>query len=456
MSETDIDEAKLKSIAGEAWIKKRQRSLYVFYLQFLTIGMEYSLSFATLYLYLHDVIKTDHLVVFYSAISSIYVITKIIAALILSPIFDHNRRLRFFMITGNILIALGNALYTIPLSPWLPFAGRFISGCVALRPIVTAEVIRSHTAEVSLQKCSLFGMMVGLGIIVGPAINFVFTKSDFLFLGIRIGYANGAGFFLTFVFLLMTLLSILFVHDLSREFDLKEYLRVKNGSLGENQESRVNEESSSDIEKKTTEDSTNIQGIEDAQEIDANRDNEVDSNLNGKISSKAIHLDKVEREWIEMDFENEDLFVKEQRTEGEKLIYQNSRQEESDIDLNSYRGSMKVVFKLMENSNTACILLFAFFFMFCLISSDVWMPMLCKDILDWGIVEINSVTLALGVGIALAIVLVFFEAAQYKEFGLHRYLLCHLFDLCTNYICYFQGTWIILHSQKIGNLQNFV
>ena len=115
-----------------------------------------------------------------------------------------------------------------------------------------------------------------------------------------------------------------------------------------------------------------------------------------------------------MDSENENLITKEENR-NQDLIHRNSCPKEVEIDLNSFRGSLKVVVKLMKSSNTACILLFAFFFMFCLISSDIWMPMVCKDIMDWGIVEINSVTLALGVGIALAMVLVFMKPPSPKN-----------------------------------------
>ncbi|XP_066921343.1 major facilitator superfamily domain-containing protein 8-like [Clytia hemisphaerica] len=207
----------------KSWEKRRKRTSKIFYFQSIALGMEYALTFVTLYVYLKDVIKTKHVDEFYSVISAIFILSQITMSLIFGHLFDKYRNLHTMFFVGNVLIIIGNILYTIPYSAWNLFAGRLISGGGgSLRAIMTSELTRSYPEEELLPQFSAMGMSFAMGFIIGPVINFVFIKADFKFLGIQIGYANGSGLILTFVFIFVLFLATFGVSDLSKEYDMKE------------------------------------------------------------------------------------------------------------------------------------------------------------------------------------------------------------------------------------------
>ena len=92
------NEKKLK------WFKARKRTTYVFYSQHILLGIDYSITFSYLYLYLKDVLQTEKVNFFYSAISSIFPISTIIACLILGKMFDRLRNLRQILVLCLSLI----------------------------------------------------------------------------------------------------------------------------------------------------------------------------------------------------------------------------------------------------------------------------------------------------------------------------------------------------------------
>eukprot|EP00111_Clytia_hemisphaerica_P014688 TCONS_00043298-protein len=113
---------------SKEWLHRRGITTKIFFLQNFVFGMEYSLTFVTLYIYLKDVLKSRHVEFFYSLISGSYLALTVIAGIFVSKLFDNTRRTRLLFIVGNTLTCFGNILYTIPYSPWLLFAGRTISG----------------------------------------------------------------------------------------------------------------------------------------------------------------------------------------------------------------------------------------------------------------------------------------------------------------------------------------
>lgn len=206
----------------QRWLKQLQRTTYVFYLQSFLLGVEYSLAFTYLYLYLKDVLHTEKVILFYSVISTIFLVTMIIASLVFGKVFDRLRNLRQMLIICNTMMFLGNLLYCIPLSPWLLFFGRFLAGIGgSSRSIISGETVRCYTGDDVLKKLLKLGMTFGIGFIIGPGLNFFFLGADFNFLGIHITYINGAVLMLVFASLVQIVVTVLFVSDLSKEYDPK-------------------------------------------------------------------------------------------------------------------------------------------------------------------------------------------------------------------------------------------
>ncbi|XP_066933097.1 sugar efflux transporter B-like [Clytia hemisphaerica] len=211
------------------WLARRKTTTKVFIVVQFALGIEYSMTFTTLYVYLKDVIHVkNNLNAFYSSICGIYVLTQIVASLVLCRLFDKYRTLKLFFILITFITFVGNVLYTIPYSPYFLLAGRFLSGAGGcLRPIILSELTRSYPSDEVITQMSAMSFSYGIGFTVGPAINIAFVKARFTLIGIPINYANGAGLALSIAFLMAFILSLFFLSDLSKEFDLKEERQKK-------------------------------------------------------------------------------------------------------------------------------------------------------------------------------------------------------------------------------------
>ncbi|XP_057306542.1 uncharacterized protein LOC130644809 [Hydractinia symbiolongicarpus] len=205
------------------WYKKRHRTFIAFTCQNTCLGMEYSLTFVTLWLYLEETLKASHLKLFYALISAVYVTTQIAASIVIGYIFDKYRNTSSMFLIGNCFIAIGNALYAIPYSPWNLFFGRLISGVGGYhKSIISSELARSYSDDELSSKLSIIGMAFGLGFVLGPGINFIFVKADFFISWLHITYTNAPACCLAVVFILNQILVTYLVSDLSKEYDLKE------------------------------------------------------------------------------------------------------------------------------------------------------------------------------------------------------------------------------------------
>ena len=196
----------------------------VFVCQGAALGMEYSLTFITLWLYLETVIKEKYIILFYSLISAAYLMAQIVSSVVFGRIVDRHRNTRMIFLIGNSLVVIGNFLYMLPFSSWCLLAGRLISGgggC--LRSVMTGEIARSFNGHELSSKFSLMGMAFGMGFVLGPGINFAFINTNFWIGRAHITYANAPGLYLAIIFILMQVIASLFVSDLSKEYDLKQH-----------------------------------------------------------------------------------------------------------------------------------------------------------------------------------------------------------------------------------------
>uniref|UniRef100_A0A7M6DLX6 Major facilitator superfamily (MFS) profile domain-containing protein n=1 Tax=Clytia hemisphaerica TaxID=252671 RepID=A0A7M6DLX6_9CNID len=241
------------------WLKKRQITTKLFYFIGLILGIEYSFTFATLLVYLKDFLQVkNNLNIFYSCISGIYILSMIISSVFVGKIFDRTRRTRLIFSFILALVTIGNVLYTIPISPYLLLFGRLLSGLGdCLRAIIVAEVARSFAPDEVVSQISAVSCTYVVGFTLGPCINSAFVRADFWFLGVHVEYSNGASLVTCFLYMIAFFLSLFFVSDLSREFDLKEALKsfsaeeLEEASLDSEQKLITNERFESDHEEST-------------------------------------------------------------------------------------------------------------------------------------------------------------------------------------------------------------
>ena len=217
----------MRVFSYDQWTKKRQTTTKIFCFMSFVLGVEYSLCFATSYVYLKDFLKEKHhLSEFYAGISGIYSITSVFSSVFFGKVFDATRRTRIIFSGINILVIIGNILYMIPLSPWLLFIGRLISGMAGCqRPIIASEINRSYPPEEIIPQMAAVACAFVIGFTIGPTMNFAFLNADFWFLGIHFKYPNGVTLVITLLWIIPFFVTIFFASDLSREFDLKENIK---------------------------------------------------------------------------------------------------------------------------------------------------------------------------------------------------------------------------------------
>ena len=159
-----------ENIDYEKWLRQRSITVKIFCLVNFALGIERSIVYGTLYLYLKDVLHVkEYLNTFYSTISGIYLISQIISSLVFCRIFDKYRCLKLMFFIANALTFTGNVLYTIPFSPWFLFTGRLVSGVGGfLRPIIISELTRSFPGKQLLSQMSASSLSFAVGFAVGP------------------------------------------------------------------------------------------------------------------------------------------------------------------------------------------------------------------------------------------------------------------------------------------------
>ncbi|XP_066915308.1 uncharacterized protein [Clytia hemisphaerica] len=393
--EDENEGEKKENVISEQWKKRRSTTTMIFYLTNLALGIEYSLTFATLYVYLKDVLHVKYLNTFYSAISGMYFLAQVLASLVLSKIFDKCRHLRIMFFIINVFTIVGNILYTIPLSPYLLLAGRFISGAGAsIQPIMMSELTRSYPPDELIQKFSPMSLSYALGFTVGPCINFAFVNSNFWFLGIHIGFANGSGLVLTFLFMILLIISIIFVSDLSKEFDLKD--ATKNIEISDDEDEILYESS-----KENSALMKNIEISDDEDEIlfESSKENcALMKNMEFSEEANEAFLDEEEDEILFENFKEDSALMCENKIAD--TITSPSSKDMSTID---------ATIRLFTNVETVLIFILAFNLYLAFIMFDCWIPMVIVDLLEWDIRYINNVLLFNGVILIAVFILVVYK-----------------------------------------------
>jgi len=343
----------------ESWLQKRRKTFVAYLIETCALGMEYSLTFITLWMYLKDVIQTDDLNLFYSSISAIYLISQVAMSVLFGALFDHHRNARLMILIGNLCIISGNILYTIPYSPWYLFTGRLISGgggC--LRSIMTAEIVRAYPESELSGKFSSIGLSFALGFVFGPLLNIPFANENFSLFGIPISYANAPGLVLTVIFMVIQLLDFYLVSNLSLEYDMKE---LSNGD----------------------DDSRSQYSI-------IGNDG---GGGNGGGSGDAVD-DGGERQYsIIGDNGYEKSQIKDYLDSSSRLLPFTMNDEDSD---NQPKHHWHILFKMIHNVQICFILFLSLLFMYCMVLFDLWLPMAATDYLQYGVTEINYVILGFG------------------------------------------------------------
>lgn len=224
----DSQKTKSEPFDLKAWEKKRYWTTKAFTLECVMLGMEYSVTFLTLWLYIKEMVNTDQPKLFYSLVASSYLIAAVILSVVIGRWIDRTRKVRQIFLICNTLVILGNILYALHFSPWFLVVGRLVSGADGpLRSVISGEIARCYPDAEVLSKFSSMGMAFALGFIVGPGVNFMFTTVDVTIGTWHITYANIPGVYMALLFFATQVFVYFAVYDLSREYDMKDEDSIK-------------------------------------------------------------------------------------------------------------------------------------------------------------------------------------------------------------------------------------
>ena len=216
------------------WKRQRKLTKYVFVIEAFLLGLEYSISFLTLWIYLEQVTGTlNQQKKFYSLISVAYFISPILFGFYFGKITDRTRKVKLSFLIGNACIIGGNIMYSIPYSPYCLLTGRFIAGIgISLRSIMAAELTRCYEETESLKVFSLIMLVYNIGYIVGPVFAMPCTDININWYHFKITYGNAPVMMLSLLYIIQYFLVLTFAHDLSRIYDLKYHEKKRQVNKG--------------------------------------------------------------------------------------------------------------------------------------------------------------------------------------------------------------------------------
>ena len=213
-----------KTEISKKWIQHREKTFAIILLHMFSMGLEYTMLHTTLWPYITNGMHSSHSNLFYGLICAGRVVIPISLGLLISKWFDIHRRLKLCSNVGNMANAVGHILYIIPLSPFFAFAGMILQGSsFILRFIMNSEILRVYENDEIQSRFLVTYLVYGFGEVVGTLCVILLEKLNFWIGGLHIMYGNMPSMILLTVTIIRLILTYFFIHDISKEFDLKEH-----------------------------------------------------------------------------------------------------------------------------------------------------------------------------------------------------------------------------------------
>ena len=202
----------------EAWKKKRTKTLIAFTLMDVFLGMQYSAIMPTMYLYLTTLIKSSHPMLFYGLIPASFYIANILSGILLGRISDKTRKVGLILQFGNMLLLLGNLLYSFHFSSLFPLLGRIMAGLGAgVRSVIYGEMGRVYKADEIARYIAIICIACAAGYGLGPVVNICFRNVILDFGEWHLDYTNMPGVYMAIILCINQIFLFFMVHDLSLE-----------------------------------------------------------------------------------------------------------------------------------------------------------------------------------------------------------------------------------------------
>ena len=223
MESVELTEEKFKN-----WKRKRQATFIVFCVSYFWIGIFANLFRTTCFLYVKTHFKTGSPDLIYSFVTGIRFLPVLMFTFIVTDLHDKYRTTRLVLIIINFITIIGGILYVVDSSYYFPIIGSFLSGFQHLaHTVAVGETSRSYTPIDITYKVPVLQFGFFLGALPAAIVPSVMKDIKFKIGPFLIDYSNVLGVLMVVAFFLIQILTVTFVHDLSREYDLKECFLLK-------------------------------------------------------------------------------------------------------------------------------------------------------------------------------------------------------------------------------------
>ena len=223
MESVELTEEKFKN-----WKRKRLATFIVFCVSHFWIGIFANLFRTTCFLYVKTHFKTGSPDLIYSFVTGIRFLPVLMFTFIVTDLHDKYRTTRLVLIIINFITIIGGILYVVDSSYYFPIIGSFLSGFQHLaHTVAVGEMSRSYTPTDITYKVPVLQFGFFLGALPAAIVPSVMKDIKFKIGPFLIDYSNVLGVLMVVAFFLIQILTVTFVHDLSREYDLKECFLLK-------------------------------------------------------------------------------------------------------------------------------------------------------------------------------------------------------------------------------------
>ena len=198
------------------FVQKRYLTLFAFSIRMLFMGVGPAVIFPSIWLYLR-IFHVDYYWYLYLVLFA-YNIVGIVSTILVGRLADATRRIRLTGFIWNLTEIAGNFGYAMHFHVTLPLFGRMIAGFgEGYISVMWGELARTTTKE---QRTRYFAILKGsnlLGAAIGPALNLFLKEFNFYIGSWHIDFRTSPGFFMGVVWVIVTLIMLVFVYDLSSE-----------------------------------------------------------------------------------------------------------------------------------------------------------------------------------------------------------------------------------------------
>jgi len=127
----------------DEWYQRRETTYRMFCAIVTLLGAECSMIILSLWFYLHDVIKTDHVRFYYGLALAIYYVASVISGLTISLYADRTRNIKQIVLILVGFEIFGSCIYSVYTSVKFVIVARIIQGFgIVILTLVTAEIAR--------------------------------------------------------------------------------------------------------------------------------------------------------------------------------------------------------------------------------------------------------------------------------------------------------------------------